>query len=50
MNDIQTADTIAAASLLFYLPTQDKKISPAEGLLFLVFYAFFISKAVASVI
>ena len=34
------------ASLLFYLLTQDKKISPSEGLLFLVFYAFFISKAV----
>ena len=35
------------ASLLFYLLTQDKKISPSEGLLFLVFYGFFISKAVA---
>ena len=38
------------ASLLFYLLTQDKKISPSEGLLFLVFYAFFISKALASFI
>ena len=38
------------ASLLFYLLTQDKKISPSEGLLFLVFYAFFISKAAASFI
>jgi cation:H+ antiporter len=38
------------ASLLFYLLTQDKKISPSEGLLFLVFYVFFISKAVASFI
>lgn len=38
------------ASVLFYLLTQDKKISPPEGLLFLVFYAFFISKAVASFI
>jgi len=38
------------ASVLFYLLTQDKKISPSEGLLFLVFYAFFISKAVASFI
>jgi len=37
-----------AASLLFYLLTQDKKISPSEGMLFLVFYAFFISKAAAS--
>jgi len=35
------------ASALFYLLTQDKKISPSEGMLFLVFYAFFISKAVA---
>ena len=38
------------ASVLFYLLTQDKKISPSEGLLFLVFYAFFISKTVASFI
>jgi len=37
-----------AASILFYLLTQDKKISPSEGMLFLVFYAFFISKAAAS--
>ncbi len=36
------------ASVLFYLLTQDKKISPSEGMLFLVFYAFFISKAAAS--
>jgi cation:H+ antiporter len=36
------------ASVLFYLLTQDKKISPSEGMLFLVFYVFFISKAVAS--
>jgi len=36
------------ASVLFYLLTQDKRISPSEGLLFLIFYAFFISKAVAS--
>jgi cation:H+ antiporter len=35
------------ASVLFYLLTQDKKISPSEGMLFLVFYLFFISKAVA---
>ncbi len=35
------------ASLLFYLLTRDKKISPSEGLLFLIFYAFFISKAAA---
>ncbi|MBN2437957.1 MAG: sodium:calcium antiporter [Deltaproteobacteria bacterium] len=35
------------ASILFYLLTHDKKISPSEGLLFLVFYAFFISKAAA---
>ncbi|MEW6334139.1 MAG: sodium:calcium antiporter [Thermodesulfobacteriota bacterium] len=35
------------ASLLFYLLARDKKISPSEGMLFLVFYAFFISKAVA---
>jgi cation:H+ antiporter len=34
------------ASILFYLLTQDKKISPSEGMLFLVFYAFFISKAI----
>ena len=40
----------AVGSLLFYLLTQDKKISPSEGLLFLVFYAFFISKAVAAFI
>ena len=39
-----------AASILFYLLTQDKKISPSEGMLFLVFYAFFISKAAASFI
>jgi len=38
------------ASVLFYLLTQDKKISRSEGLLFLVFYAFFISKAVAAFI
>jgi cation:H+ antiporter len=38
------------ASLLFYLLTQDKKISPTEGLLFLIFYAFFISKVAASFI
>lgn len=38
------------ASILFYLLTQDKKISPSEGMLFLVFYAFFISKTVASFI
>jgi cation:H+ antiporter len=36
------------AATLFYLLTQDKKISPSEGMLFLVFYAFFISKAVAA--
>lgn len=35
------------AALLFYLLTQDKKISPSEGFLFLVFYGFFISRAVA---
>jgi cation:H+ antiporter len=40
----------AVASVLFYLLTQDKKISPSEGMLFLVFYAFFISKAVISFI
>jgi cation:H+ antiporter len=39
-----------AATILFYLLTQDKKISPSEGMLFLVFYAFFISKAVAAFI
>ena len=38
------------ASVLFYLLTQDKKISRSEGLLFLVFYAYFISRAVASFI
>lgn len=38
------------ASILFYLLTQDKRISPSEGLLFLVFYAFFISKTVSSFI
>ncbi len=38
------------ASLLFYLLTRDKKISPSEGLLFLIFYAFFISKAAAAFI
>lgn len=38
------------ASILFYFLTQDKKISPTEGILFLVFYAFFISKSVASFI
>jgi cation:H+ antiporter len=39
-----------AASILFYLLTQDKKISSSEGMLFLVFYAFFISKTAASFI
>jgi len=38
------------ASSLFYLLAQDKKISPTEGMLFLIFYAFFISKAVTSFI
>ena len=38
------------ASILFYLLTQDKKISPSEGMLFLVFYAFFISKTIVSFI
>ncbi|MBI4633647.1 MAG: sodium:calcium antiporter [Deltaproteobacteria bacterium] len=35
------------ASVFFYLLTQDKKISKWEGLLFLVFYGFFISRAIA---
>jgi cation:H+ antiporter len=38
------------AALLFYLLTQDKKISPSEGLLFLIFYAFFVSTVAASFI
>lgn len=38
------------AAILFYLLTQDKKISPSEGMLFLVFYGFFISKAVVAFI
>ncbi|MDX9822314.1 MAG: hypothetical protein RBT20_10310, partial [Syntrophales bacterium] len=36
------------ASVFFYLLTQDKKISKWEGLLFLVFYGFFLSKAIAA--
>jgi Ca2+/Na+ antiporter len=39
-----------AAAILFYLLTQDKKISPSEGMLFLVFYGFFISRAVVAFI
>ncbi|HEX5818337.1 MAG TPA: sodium:calcium antiporter, partial [Gemmatimonadales bacterium] len=35
---------VAAASLLFYLLTQDKRISRWEGLLFLVLFALFITK------
>ena len=37
----------AVASVFFYLLTQDKKISKWEGLLLLVFYGFFISRAIA---
>jgi len=44
------ATTAVVASVLFYLLTQDKKISPSEGLLFLIFYSLFISKAVVSFI
>lgn len=35
---------VAAASLLFYLLTQDKRISRWEGMLFLVLFALFITK------
>jgi cation:H+ antiporter len=38
------------ASLFFYLLTLDKKISPYEGLLFIVFYGFFLYKVGSSVI
>jgi len=37
----------AVASVFFYLLTQDKKISKWEGLLLLVFYGFFITRAIA---
>jgi cation:H+ antiporter len=35
---------VAAASLLFYLLTQDKRISRWEGMLFLVLFALFLTK------
>lgn len=41
---------LLVASLFFYLLTLDKKISPYEGLLFVIFYGFFLYKVASGVV
>ena len=41
---------LVIASLFFYLLTLDKKISPYEGILFIIFYAFFLYKVASGVV